>query len=106
MEKENHDVGSNPSKLILGRWKFLKSEGRVLFGEGVTLTFLSDGTLISTIQTDDADQEMNFNYIVLGEFIITNESPTSKAERLKFSFDSADNLILELGEGRVWFRHT
>lgn len=105
MGKEDYISGSNPNKILLGRWKFLKAEGWVPFGEGVTLTFLPDGTLASSIHTDDADQEMQLSYIALGENIIVTEAPRSKFERLKFSFDSAGDLILELREGKVWFRH-
>ena len=105
MEKEDYGAGSNANKLLLGRWEFLKSEGWVPFGEGITLTFLPDGTLTSTLYTDDADQEISLDYIALGEHIHAKEASRSKVERLKFSFDNAGRLILELGGGNVWFKH-
>jgi hypothetical protein len=93
------------SKRFLGKWSLLKAEGDLDLGEGVTMTFASDGKLVYVIQQKDSKQIMNLDFKVDGSRLITNQPSQPREETTEFSFDADGNLVLDYGGSKAWFMH-
>jgi hypothetical protein len=77
---------------LLGRWY-----GRVE-GEAVGLDFLPDGRLAYMILREGGGQQLiRMRYRVEGDTIITDQPSHPREERTRFTFESADVLILAFG---------
>ena len=87
---------------LLGRWQLLKAEGDMDVGEGVTMTFTSDGNLVYVIHQKDSKQIMNLSYRVEGGRLVTNQPSQPRDESTTYSFDAEGNLILEYVGSKAW----
>jgi hypothetical protein len=101
LKRDNNSV----SQRFLGRWSLLKAEGDFDVGEGVTMTFTSDGKLVYVIHQKDSKQIMNLIFRVNGSRLITNQRSHAGAETTEFSFDPEGTLVLDYGGSKAWFVH-
>jgi transcriptional/translational regulatory protein YebC/TACO1 len=84
-------------------WQLVKTEGSLETGDGVTMTFTSDGKLVYVIHQRQSDQIMNLVFSVDGDYIVTNQPSSPRPESTKFWFDDEGQLVLDYGGSKAWF---
>ena len=94
---------NDSNERFLGTWHLLKSDGDMDVGEGVRMTFTSDGKLVYVIHEKGSDQIMNLVYRVAGNHLFTNQASEPREEKTLFSFDSDNHLILDYGGSKSCF---
>jgi hypothetical protein len=88
---------------LVGTWRLLKSDSDMDAGEGVTMTFTSDGKLVYIIHQEGSDQIMNLTFRISGNRLVTDQASQLREEETLFDFDSDRNLILDYGGSKTWF---
>jgi hypothetical protein len=88
---------------LLGTWHLVKSDGAIDAGDGVTMTFMSNGRLLYVIHEKQSDEIMNLSFAIEGDCLVTDQSSRPQMESTKFSFDGDDRLVLDYGGSKSWF---
>lgn len=86
---------------LFGKWTTDKNDKQTvdLLGD-VIMTFTAKGELIYEIKEDDRLQIINMIFWTEDNYIISDQPTHPKKEKTKYSFGTADSLILEL-EGQA-----
>jgi len=86
---------------LFGKWTTDKNgKLTVDFLGDVTMTFTTKGELIYEIKEDDRLQIINMIFWTEDNYIISDQPTHPKKEKTKYSFGTADSLILEF-EGQT-----
>ena len=83
-------------RTLLGRWRLVETEGNDDTGDGTTADFTADGRLTYTIHDGDKQQLIFLTWVVVGDFVVTNQPSHPSESRTRFFFPSPDRLVLEL----------
>lgn len=72
----------------------------------VSMTFTQDGKLFYDSIEDEKRQRMNLIYWTTGDIVYTDQPSHPRQEQTKFSFPTADTLLLEFGGQCTKFKRT
>jgi hypothetical protein len=103
MDSSAPDNKSLANERFVGTWRLIRSNGGVDVGEGVTMTFTTDGKLVYVIHQKGTDQIMNLVYTVNENHLITSQASDPREEKTLFAFDLDGSLILDYGGSKTWF---
>lgn len=82
---------------LVGGWSLIESSGQDDVGDGVLMSFESNGRLTYAIEENGTQQIMNLTWSVEGDEIVSNQPSSPREHRTKASFDQRGRLVL-IGE--------